>query len=152
MAIPPNTKLLGTLARYVMEFIIDANILMSALIATEGTTYDLIFNNRIKLFSVDKLLEELEKYKPEILEKSGLSEYDFDIFVSLISAEIEFIPYSEIEKFIPKAEKITPDPNDIEYFALALKLNCSIWSNDKKFKKQDKVKVYSTEELVKILH
>jgi len=135
-----------------MEFIIDANILMSALIATEGTTYDLIFNNRIKLFSVDKLLEELEKYKPEILEKSGLSEYDFDIFVSLISAEIEFIPYSEIEKFIPKAEKITPDPNDIEYFALALKLNCSIWSNDKKFKKQDKVKVYSTEELVKILH
>ena len=135
-----------------MELIIDANILMSALIATQSTTYDIIFNNRIRLFSVDKLLKELEKHKSEILDKSGLSEYDFDIFVSLISAEIEFIPYSEIEKFVPEAEKITPDPNDTEYFALALKLNCSIWSNDKKLKKQDKVKVYSTEELVKILH
>ena len=135
-----------------MELIIDANILMSALIATKGTTYDIIFNNRIKLFSVDKLLKELEKHKSEILDKSGLSEYDFDIFVSLISAEIEFIPYSEIYKFIPEAEKITPDPNDTEYFALALKLNCSIWSNDKRLKKQDKVRVYSTKELVKILH
>ena len=36
------------------------------------------------------------------------------------------------------------------YFALALKLNCGIWSNDKKLKNQDKVKVYSTEDLLKI--
>ena len=94
---------------------------MSALISTEGKTFDLIFNERIKPISVDKLLEELEKHKPEILEKSGLSEYEFDVFVSLIFSEIEFVPYSELEKFIPKAEKITPDPNDVEYFALAVK-------------------------------
>ena len=42
---------------------------MSALIATEGKTFDLIFNERIKLFSVDKLLKELEKHKPEVLKK-----------------------------------------------------------------------------------
>ncbi len=134
-----------------MELVIDANILMSALIAAEGKTYDIIFNNRIKLFSVDKLSEELEKHKAEILAKSGLSEYDFDVFLSLISAEIEFVPYSELEKFIPEAEKITPDPNDTEYFALALKLKCAIWTNDKKLKEQDTVKVYSTEDLVKEL-
>ena len=135
-----------------MELVIDANILMSALIATEGKTYDLIFNESIKLVSVDKLMRELGKHKSEILEKSGLSEYDFDIFVSLIYSEIELIPYSEIKKFISEAEKISPDPNDTEYFALALKLNCSIWSNDKKLKNQDKVKVYSTQDLVKALH
>ena len=134
-----------------MELIVDANILMSALIATEGKTYDLIFNNRIRLFSVDKLLEELEKYRSEILKKSGLSGYDFDIFVSLISSEINLIPYSEIKNFISEAKKISPDPNDAEYFALALKLDCSIWSNDKKLKNQDKIKVYSTGDLVKII-
>jgi len=134
-----------------MELVIDANILMSALIATEGKTYDLIFNDRIRLFSVDKLLEELEKYKSEILEKSGLSGYDFDIFVSLISSEIEFVSYSEINKFIPESEKISPDSNDTEYFALALKLRCAIWSNDKKLKNQDKVIVYSTNDLLKII-
>ncbi|MBS3142054.1 hypothetical protein J4464_01565 [Candidatus Woesearchaeota archaeon] len=134
-----------------MEFIIDANILMSALIAREGRTYDLIFTERLKLFSVDKLLQELEKHRPEILAKSGLSEYEFDVFLAIISAKIEFVPYSEFEKFVPEAEKSSPDPNDTEYFALALKLNCGIWSNDKKLKTQNKVKVYSTEDLIKIL-
>jgi len=134
-----------------MELIIDANILMSALISTEGKTYDLIFNDRIQLFSVDKLFNELEKHKTEILAKSKLSKYDFDLFLSLISSRIEFIPYSELEKFIPEAEKISPDLNDTEYFALALKLNCAIWTNDKKLKTQNKIKIYSTEDLLKNL-
>jgi len=46
-----------------MELVIDANILMSALIKTEGFTFDLIFNDRIKLYSIDKLLVEIEKHK-----------------------------------------------------------------------------------------
>jgi len=134
-----------------MELVIDANILMSALIATEGKTYDLIFNERIKLVSVDKLLRELEKHTPEILEKSGLLEYDFGVFASLIFSKIEFVPYDELKKLLSEAEKISPDQNDTEYFALALKLNCAIWSNDKKLKQQDKVKIYSTDEVIKIL-
>lgn len=134
-----------------MEFVIDANIFMSALIATEGKTFDLIFNDRIKLFSVEKLLVELEEHKEEILTKSGLSEYDFEVFLSLVSSEIEFVSYSEFEKFIPEAEKITPDQDDTEYFALALKLKCGIWSNDKRLKEQNKVKVYSTSEVIKLI-
>lgn len=133
-----------------MELVIDANILMSALINTEGKTYHLIFNDKIKLFSIDKLLNELEKHKQEILVKSKLSEDDFNLFLSLISSRIEFIPYSELKKFALEAEKISPDINDMEYFALALKLNCAIWTNDKKLKTQTKIKIYSTEELLKI--
>jgi len=133
-----------------MELVIDANILMSALIKTEGKTYDLIFNERIKLFSVDKLLSEIEKYKTEILDKSKLLEYDFDLFLSIISAKIEFITYPEIENFISDAKNISPDQDDTEYFALALKLNCAIWSNDRRLKKQNKIKVYSTEDLLKV--
>ena len=134
-----------------MELIIDANILMSALISTEGKTYDLMFNDRIKLFSPEFLLEEVKKHKEEILPKAKLSEYEFELFLSIISSRIEFIPYTKFEDFISQAEKITPDPNDVEYVALALKLKCDIWTNDKEFKKQDKVKVYSTSELIKII-
>ncbi len=131
-----------------MELIIDANILISALIATKGGTYDLIFNDRFKLYSPEYLIEEFNKYKSEILSKSGLDEVDFELFMSLISSRIEFIPKSEFKQFISTAEKITPDPNDAEYFALALKYRCAVWSNDKKLKKQDKVKVYSTNEIM----
>ena len=123
---------------------------MSALVATAGKTYDLIFNERINLFSPEFLLEEFEKHKEEIIKKSGLSESDFKLFLSLIISEIEIISKSEFKKFIPQAEKITPDPNDTEYLALALKFKCPIWSNDKMLKNQSKVNIYSTGELLKI--
>jgi predicted nucleic acid-binding protein len=33
-----------------------------------------------------------------------------------------------------RAREICPDENDGDYFAVALELNCAIWSNDKKLK------------------
>ena len=50
-----------------------------------------------------------------------------------------------------KAEDICPDPKDIVYFALALYLKCGIWSNEKRLKKQNVVKVYATHDIMKIL-
>ena len=48
-----------------------------------------------------------------------------------------------------KARKISPDEKDTVYLALALKLRCGLWSNDKDLKeKQNSVQVYSTEELI----
>lgn len=134
-----------------MDLILDANILMSALIATEGKTYDLIFNERIKLFAPEFLLEEIRKYQEEIILKSNLTKEDFNLFLSILSFRIEIIPLSEFHDFLLEAEKITPDFNDREYFALALKLRCGIWSNDKILKQQKKVVVYSTLEMVEMM-
>lgn len=134
-----------------MELIIDANILMSALIAIKGITFNLIFDDNLKLFAPEYLLEEIEKHKGEILEKSGLSSEEFKLLLSLVSIRINFVLEPEFEKFIVEAKAICPDENDTEYFALALKLNCGIWSNDKELKKQDKIKVYSTEDLISLL-
>lgn len=36
------------------------------------------------------------------------------------------------------------------YFALALKLKCPIWSNDKKLKEQNIITIYHTHELSKL--
>jgi len=69
----------------------------------------------------------------------------------LISTRIDLIPNREFKDFIKQAEEITPDPDDTEYFALALKFNCPIWSQNKKLKQQDKIKIYSTEELIEVI-
>ena len=123
---------------------------MSALISTKGITYDLIFNERIRLYAPEFLLDEIEKYKNEILEKSGLNEEEFNLVLAITSSKIEFIPISEFIENLEEAEKISPDINDREYFALAMKLNCPIWSNDKKLKEQNKIKVYSTDEIIEM--
>jgi predicted nucleic acid-binding protein len=134
-----------------MDLVIDANILMSALIATQGTTFDLLFNPKLRLFSIEKLLAEVEKHKDRILDKSGLSESDLEVVITLVSAEINFVPYVDFKKFIPESREISPDQDDTEYFACALSLRCAIWSNDKRLKDQDKVQVLSTGELLGVI-
>ena len=131
-----------------MELVLDANILMSALVTTNGFTYDLIFNDKIKLFSPEFISEEFEEHREEIIKKSNLANEEIELFLNLISTRIHFISKEELIPYFQEAEKISPDKDDSVYFALALKLNCPIWSNDKKLKMQDKIKVYSTRELI----
>ena len=99
----------------------------------------------------EKLLIEFEKYKEEILGKTHRSPDEFYKFVGIFGELIELIPFEEIKPFIGKAKEICPDANDVEYFALALKYNCSIWSNDKALKRQSTIKVLSTSELLELL-
>ena len=48
--------------------------------------------------------------------------------------------------------QISPDPDDVEYLAVALSLDCAIWSKDRDLKeKQFRVVVVTTEELTKLL-
>lgn len=133
-----------------MELVVDANIIISAVISTESKTCDLLFSDEIILFAPEFLQEEFEKHKQEILLKSGLPEIDFDLALSLIFSRIRFIPFPEFKSFINQAKEICPDPNDTEYFAVALKLGCPIWSNDKELKSQDAVKIYSTRDLLEL--
>ena len=130
-----------------MELVVDANILFAALIKGSATS-DLIVDNSLNLVSVEFIFEEFEKYKNLIKEKTERTEEEFERFMEIIQKRIKLIPYEEFISLIVEAEKISPDPKDTEYLALALKLNCALWSNDKKLKTQDKVNVYSTEDLI----
>lgn len=133
-----------------MDLIIDAkNIVMSALISMNGKTRDLIFLSNLSLFAPEYLMEEIEKHKTEIIKKSDLDGESFEIAKSLILSKIKLIPFSEFESSINKAKAVCPDPNDTEYFALALSKNIPIWSDDKALKQQSGIKIYSTSELLK---
>ncbi len=133
-----------------MELVIDANEVMSSLISSSGKTAEIIFSDTLKLLAPEYILDEIHKHKEEIIKKSGLSKEELDILLSLIFSHIELIPFSQFENFQEKASKFCPDPNDTEYFALALKIGCPIWSEDKALKRQDKVKVLTTSEILNL--
>jgi len=132
-----------------MDLVIDANILFAALIK-ESVTKELILSNGINLFAPEFLFEEFYKYKEEILKKTNRSLEEFDEIFMILTNIITLIPEEEFGLFLEKAKSISPDENDSVYFALALKLNCAIWSNDKKLKNQDRIRVYSTQDLIEI--
>ena len=132
-----------------MDLVIDANILFSVLIKS-GKTEELIFEPDLHLFAPEFIFEEFEKYKSLILKKTNRNEANFNEVFELIKKKIKTIPNEETDKYISEAKEICPDKKDVDYFALALKMKCSLWSNDKELKTQNKIRVYSTTELLEM--
>lgn len=132
-----------------MDLVVDANILFSVLIK-DGFTHTLLFNNTFHLFMPEYAFAELEKHKTEVLKKTRRAEDDFFGLLEILKKRIAIIPLEELTSYVEEAEKLTPDPDDMVYVALALKLDCAIWSNDKKLKEQAAIPVYHTHELARM--
>ena len=131
-----------------MDLVIDANVLFSVLIK-RGKTEEIIFETDLRLFSPEFIFEEFDKYKEKILGKTERTDEEFNHLLKILKKKIITIPNEETEKYISEATKISPDKKDVDYLALALKIKCAIWSQDKALKeKQNKVQVYSTGDLV----
>ena len=129
-----------------MRLVIDANVIFSALIK-DSLSAELIFREEFELYAPEFLLEELVRYKETILKKTSRSEEDFIKTVGMLSRIITLIPQAEYSSFIARARFICPDRKDIAYIALASRLGCGIWSNDKALKQQKGVRIYFTSEL-----
>lgn len=134
-----------------MKLIVDANILFAALIK-EGSTAELLISDKLQLFAPEFLFIEFAKYEELILKKTRRSPDEFKEFIEfieLLKMQITIISKKDITPFIAEADKISPDPKDTIYLALALALKASVWSNDKRLKQgQDKILVLSTEEVI----
>ena len=133
-----------------MRLVVDANILFAALIKNSRTA-DLLFNENLRLCAPLALIEEFLNYGGLILEKTSRSREEFIQTVHLLKEVLEIIPESVYFGFIKEAKTISPDRGDALYFALALSLKCGIWSNEKVLKTQDRVRVYSTKDLLDTL-
>ncbi|HLC71562.1 MAG TPA: PIN domain-containing protein, partial [Candidatus Nanoarchaeia archaeon] len=124
-----------------MLLVVDANILFSALIASQGITRTLFSSIKLEFISPEFIEEEIDKYFSEIVLKSKCSEKDVRIALNLLLTRIKIMPSIEYESFREAARKISPDPKDAEYLAVALAFDCPLWSNDKLLKSQTEVKV-----------
>ena len=134
-----------------MELVVDANIWIAALIR-EGVTRELLLDNEFILYTPEFIIDEFFKHMDMLEKKTCLSkEVLLELAkVLIIESNIIIIPKDEARAFLKKAQQISPDPDDVMYFATALKLQCSIWSNDKKLKDQNQIPVYSTHDLKKL--
>ncbi|MCX6803355.1 MAG: PIN domain-containing protein [Candidatus Diapherotrites archaeon] len=131
-----------------MQVTIDANILFAALIKG-GETRRVLANPELRLFAPAFIFVELLKYKLEILKKSNGSEDELNYLIALLLKNISLVDDGNLVPFIPAAQTLTNDTKDIYYFACALYKNTIIWSNDKEFKKQKRIRIFTTDEMIK---
>lgn len=144
------TKRLSKNTGVKMNLVVDANSVISALIKDEKSA-ELLLSFSLNFHTPEYIFEEIEEHKNEILEKTHRTESEFNNLLNDLRNIVNVILKEDFEEYIAEAEKISPDPDDVMYFALALKLNCEIWSNDKKFKNQNIIGIFTTKELVEIV-
>lgn len=131
-----------------MNIVVDTNRFISALIK-DGNVRWIILNTKDTLIFPEFEFQEIMKYKEEILEKSGLSDDEFDIlFLSLLS-KVKIIETEQIMNYKEEADSIMKeiDPDDSIFIATALAFKCPIWSEDNHFKQQSLVEVITTNEM-----
>ena len=93
------------------------------------------------------------KYKDEIIRKANISEREFFLLFEKIKSNLAFLGDSVVAAHIKEAYRIMKDidQKDTPFIAAALATNADIWSDDRHFEKQTKVKVWKTSDLVKLL-
>lgn len=96
-------------------------------------------------------IDERNEHKELICEKSRLSDSEFEEVLDDLLIFVKVFSLSEYGDFLSDAKTISPDQDDIDLFAIALKLDCPIWAQEKSFKKQPRVKVFSTSDLISFL-
>ena len=108
------------------KVVVDTNIIISALMK-DSVTREIIFNFSGKLYFLSFSMDELKKYEQYIIDKTK---------------------QDKMEEAKAIMEHI--DPDDTPFIAAAILTGGDIWSDDKHFEKQKRVKVWKTSEIYKM--
>ena len=132
-----------------MRLVVDANVVISALIA-DSKTRELIVTLEPDLLTPEVVHNEIENYEDLVAEKSGLSSERVQQFIELLFQYIETVPVGEFYEHIERADGAIgdTDPDDVLYVACALARGASIWSDDSDFEEQHLVPVFTTGDVV----
>lgn len=119
--------------------------MISALIR-DGLTRFLLTNYIANYIFFDYGLEEIYRYKDLIVKKSGMNFREFDIVLLRLLKYVRLVPLKMLEEFGEEAYDIIGDidEKDVVFVSAALKFDCPIWSDDKHFEKQKRIKVLKT--------
>ena len=111
----------------------------------------ILFHSEYEFYIPDFFLFKLKKYKEYLIKKTKLKKSEFKQIIDDILESVYLIPIKEYYAKLIEARKIIGDVDekDIPFIAVALSIrNDGIWSNDKHFKEQSEIKVYTTNDLI----
>ena len=136
-----------------MIIVLDSNAFISALIK-DSTTRKIITGTKETLIIPEYFFQEVRNHKEEILLKSRLTEEDYHQLLYRLLQYILIIPNEIMYPFKKQALEIIKeiDTDDVLFIACALAFPHSIiWSDDKKLKNQNKIKILNTKEMIELL-
>ncbi len=136
-----------------MRLIVDANILLAALIR-DSSTRALLLDERLELIAPDALVIEVKRHvetDEEIRRKSHLSQSQLVELSSILCSQIRIVDRTEYWDELAEGFRLATHPEDAPYLALGLKTGVPVWSNDAGMARQKQVQVLTTAEVFHLL-
>jgi len=135
-----------------MRLTVDTNPIISALLR-DSTCRRILLSENLEFNSPQVVLEEIEKYRLELCKRSGYTEGELASILDLILNNVQIVPDEKLLEYLEKADEIIGkiDEKDSQFVAACLATNSEgIWTFDRHFEKQDKIRVFKLEELLEI--
>ena len=135
-----------------MKLVLDTNVVLKALIRNSRVRA-ILLSPRHQLYLPEYAIEEVRNHLDIIKKKSGLSEKEIELALDTLMTGIEVIQSKPVLTAWNEAEKIMApiDFEDTPFVAAALSVSCDgIWSDDKHLRRQRRVKIWTTEEMIRL--
>jgi predicted nucleic acid-binding protein len=120
-----------------MKFVVDTNIVFSAILNTETRIGDLLMNSSdiFEFFTGQSLRQEIHKHRERLMSISGLTEDEFENARNFIFSKITFISEEQIpfecwHNALPLVREV--DMDDIAFVALNMHMDALLWTGDKR--------------------
>lgn len=139
-----------------MKIIVDTNIIFSALLNTDGTIGDLLFNSDgvFEFYSCSYMRHEIERHWEKLKRVSKLTDSELEESRFTVFAKVDFINEELIpEKTWLAAETMVRDVDidDLDFVALTKFLKGHLWTGDKELytglKHRGFKRVFNTQEM-----
>lgn len=101
--------------------VVNKNVLFS-FFGKSTATRELVFLLSGRIISPEFALEEHHEHREKILKKAKIEEKEFEEILSVLKEHVIFVNEGFYAEFIPLALEITPDKDDADFVALALKV------------------------------
>ncbi len=133
-----------------MRLVLDTNIMLKALIRNSKVRAVLL--GPAHQFLIPEYgIEETRRHVALVAKKSGLSEGEVNVVFDALLSNMELIPSRKTLGKWEEAERVMAgiDREDVPFLAAALSTTCDgIWSDDAHFRRQKRVKVWSTKDVL----
>ncbi len=133
-----------------MRIVVDANRVIAALIK-DSTTRQILFDWNFEFVAPDHMVSEIRRHEGRILKTTSINKDEFEILLALIFEHITIIPETDCREFIETIKDEIKDTKDLQYFAACLACNAhGIWTQDPDFLEQNKVKIFTNVDLLRL--
>lgn len=129
------------------KIVVDANVILSALIGGKAIRV-FVEAKELEFVTTDRVVGEVREYIPVLAKRKSLSRNVMEAVFSLLKLEVA--AKEAYLQHVPTAVELIGkrDPDDADLVALALALNCPVWTNDNDLVELKEIKTLTTAEIL----